>query len=119
VAAPATASRTSTPRPRPFEGLKVADFAWVGVGPLVAKALADHGATVVHVESTTRLDTLRNGAPFCEGVEGLNRSQFFANFNSSKLGLSLNIAQPRGQEVARQLIDWADIVVESFTPGTM
>ena len=30
---------------KPFEGLRVADFAWVGVGPLVSKYLADHGAT--------------------------------------------------------------------------
>src|SRR5439155_2294221 len=32
----------------PLEGVKVADFSWIGVGPITAKALADHGATVVH-----------------------------------------------------------------------
>ena len=35
----------------PLEGVKVADFSWIGVGPITAKALADHGATVVHIES--------------------------------------------------------------------
>src|SRR5262249_19414113 len=35
----------------PLEGVKVADFSWIGVGPITAKALADHGATVVHVET--------------------------------------------------------------------
>ena len=49
-------------RPRTFEGLKVADFSWYGVGPLIAKALADHGATVVHVESERHFDGLRHGA---------------------------------------------------------
>ena len=42
-----------------FAGLKVADFSWVGVGPISAKALADHGATVVHIESATIPDVLR------------------------------------------------------------
>lgn len=106
-------------RPRPFEGLKVADFAWVGVGPLVAKSLADHGATVVHVESETRVDGLRAAPPFKGGEQDPNLSQFFANFNSSKLGLALNLATPEGKQAARRLIDWADVVVESFTPGTM
>ncbi len=106
-------------RTRPFAGLRVADFAWVGVGPLIAKALADHGATVVHVESTSRPDVLRLGPPFKDGVAGLDRSQFQANFNSSKLGLELNLAKPAGQELALRLVDWADVVVESFTPGVL
>ena len=106
-------------RPRPFEGLRVADFAWVGVGPLVAKALADHGATVVHVESRKRTDTLRMAAPFKGGVQDPDLSQFFANFNSSKLSLALDLTTAGGHDIARKLIDWADVVVESFTPGTM
>ncbi len=102
-----------------FEGLKVADFAWVGVGPLIAKALADHGATVVHVESVTRPDVLRLGQPFKDGVPGIDRSQFQANFNTSKLGLALNLVTTEGSDLAHRLIDWADVVVESYTPGTM
>ncbi len=113
------ASATNAPRRRAFEGLKVADFAWVGVGPIIAKALADHGATVVHVESGVRPDVLRLGPPFRDGQPGMDRSQFFANFNSSKLGLSLNLALPEGQELAHRIVDWADVVVESFTPGVL
>lgn len=106
-------------RMRPFEGLRVADFAWVGVGPLLSKALADHGATVVHIESTSRPDVLRLGPPFKDGVAGLDRSQFQANFNTSKVGLELNLARPAGQKLAMQLVDWADVMVESFTPGVL
>lgn len=109
----------SVVRKRAFEGLKIADFAWVGVGPIISKAFADHGATVVHVESATRPDALRMAPPFKNATPGLNNSQFQANFNSSKLGLGLKIATPDGYEVARRLIDWADVVTESFTPGTM
>ncbi len=117
---PRVPAETSPPlRPRPFEGLKVADFAWIGVGPIVAKALADHGATVVHVESETRIDSLRLAPPFKGGVRDANLSQFFANFNTSKLSLALNLATSDGKCIAKELTGWADVVVESFTPGTM
>jgi benzylsuccinate CoA-transferase BbsF subunit len=102
-----------------FHGLKVADFSWIGVGPITARALADHGATVVHVESATRPDILRLAPPAKDGEAGIDRSQFFADYNSSKLGLALNLATPEGHDLALRLIDWADVVVESFTPGTM
>ncbi len=106
-------------RSRTFEGLKVVDFAWYGVGPLIAKGLADHGATVVHVESEQRIDGLRMAPPFKDGERDINKAQFFANFNSSKLGAAINLATEDGREIARELTQWADVVVESFVPGTM
>lgn len=117
-------ARRDPPQPaserRPaFEGLKVADFAWVGAAPLVSKALGDHGATVVHVESTTHPDVLRTVPPFKDAQPGLDRAQFMGNFNSSKLGIALDLATASGRDVARRLIDWADVVVESFTPGVL
>lgn len=102
-----------------FKGLKVADFTWAGTGPRTSKYFADFGATVVHVESRTHLDTLRQAGAMKDGAPGINRSHFFSNMNTSKLGLSLNLAHPRGSVIARQLIDWADVVVESYSPGTM
>ena len=103
----------------PFEGLKVADFSWIGVGPITAKYLADHGATVVRVESETAPDRLRGGGPFKDKIPGLNRSQFFASFNSSKLSLALDLKSPAGLVVAKRLVEWADVSFESFTPGTL
>ncbi|HEY4670281.1 MAG TPA: CoA transferase, partial [Tepidiformaceae bacterium] len=88
-------------------------------GPLISKALADHGATVVHVESRVRPDVLRLGQPATKNEPGIDRSQFFANFNSSKLGVGLDLSLPEGRAVARKLIDWADVVVESFSPGVI
>jgi crotonobetainyl-CoA:carnitine CoA-transferase CaiB-like acyl-CoA transferase len=102
-----------------FAGLKVVDFSWVAVGPLTAKALADHGATVVKVESATRVDYLRTLVPFKDGVVGINRSHYYNNCNTSKLGAAINLKTPEGLTLARQLADWADVVVENFTPGTM
>lgn len=103
----------------PFAGLKVADFSWIGVGPITAKCLADHGATVVRVESVNRLDGLRGQVPFKDGEFGLNRSQFFGTFNTSKYGLSLDLKTEGGLAAAKSLVSWADVVIDSFTPGAM
>ena len=47
----------------PFEGLKIVDISWVVVGPTTVKYLADHGATVVRVETAAPLDILRTVGP--------------------------------------------------------
>jgi len=103
----------------PFEGVKVADFSWVGVGPTTAKYLADHGATTVRIEAANPMDLLRAIGPFKDNIPGPDRSQFFGSFNTSKLGLTLDLKSPAGLEVACRLIAWADVYLESFTPGTV
>ena len=62
----------------PFEGLRVADFAWVGVGPTVSKYLADHGAEVIRIESSTYPESLRRAPPFVDDKPGLDNSGYFA-----------------------------------------
>ena len=104
---------------KPFAGLRVADFAWVGVGPTVSKYLADHGAEVIRIESNTYPEALRRAAPMLDGIPGIDRSGYYANFNSSKLGISLNLKHPLGPELAKRLVAACDVVTESFTPGTM
>ncbi len=103
----------------PLAGVKVADFSWIGVGPITAKALADHGATVVHVESDKPADRLRLVGPFKDGIAGVNRCQFFGSFNTSKLSLQLDLKHPSGQDVAKRLLSWCDIALDSFRAGTM
>jgi benzylsuccinate CoA-transferase BbsF subunit len=71
------------------------------------------------MESATRPDVLRLAQPAKDGIPGLDRSQFFADYNSSKLGLALNLATDEGRTIALRVIEWADVVIESFTPGTM
>jgi crotonobetainyl-CoA:carnitine CoA-transferase CaiB-like acyl-CoA transferase len=102
-----------------FAGLKIWDSSWVGVGPLTTRYLADYGATVIRTESSRSLDTLRKIGPYKDGVPGINRSQFFAEFNTSKLSMGVNFTTPEGREVGLKLAAWADVVVESFSPGVM
>jgi benzylsuccinate CoA-transferase BbsF subunit len=102
-----------------FEGIHVADFSWVGVGPQVARELAEHGATVVRVESHKRLDQLRLIGPFKDFKPGVNRSAFGTSFNTNKYGISVDLRSAKGQEVGKRLALWADVVCDSMTPGAM
>jgi len=102
-----------------FEGVKVADFAWIAAGPVVARELAFHGATVVRVECHRWPDTLRVMPPFKDNISGINRSALYAAFNTNKHCMSLDLNRPKGQEIARKLVKWADIVTDSMTPGAM
>ena len=102
-----------------FEGLKVADFCTAAVGPLPMKYLADHGATVIKVESSHRPDVVRTAGPFKDAINELDRSAWAPNYNTSKYGLALNMNRPRAKEIAWKLIEWCDVMGESFTPGTM
>jgi len=100
-------------------GVKIADFSWVGAGPRATKDLADHGATVVKVESRKRLDLGRLSPPFKDGKRDPDGSAFFAITNTSKLGVTINLSDPHGVAVARRLVAWADVVVENFGKGFM
>lgn len=103
----------------PLEGIRIADFTWVGAGPFVTKALADHGAEVIKVESATRVDVIRLMHPCAGGKPGVNRSGYYSNRNSSKKAITLNLKNPHGREVANRLIAVSDVVADNFTTGTM
>ena len=100
-----------------LEGVKIADFSWVGAGPRATKDLADNGALVVKIESRKRLDLGRMSPPFKDGRRDPDGSAFFAQTNTSKLSVTINLGDPRGVEVAKRLIAWADVVVENFSKG--
>jgi benzylsuccinate CoA-transferase BbsF subunit len=105
--------------PTVFGQVKIADFSTSVVGPSATRLFSDYGATVVKVESMAHVDGLRTSPPYKDGVPGVNRSGYFNNFNAGKYSLSLNMNVPESIEVAKRLILWADIVVESFRPGIM
>jgi benzylsuccinate CoA-transferase BbsF subunit len=102
-----------------FQGIKVAEFAWVVVGPSSSRYLAEHGATVVKIESHKRLDTLRASSPFANNKPTPDSSMFFGRHNPNKYSVSIDLQHPNGKKLAWKLIEWADIVTESFSPGTM
>jgi len=102
-----------------FEGLKVVDFSWAAAGPQVCRELAEHGATVIRVESHNKPCPLRTFAPHKDAKPGLDRSAFYTAYNPNKLNISLDLTHPKSQEVKKRLVEWADVTGESMTPGTM
>jgi crotonobetainyl-CoA:carnitine CoA-transferase CaiB-like acyl-CoA transferase len=106
-------------RALPLAGLKVLDFTWVYAGPAVTRQLAEFGATVIKVESSTAHDALRANGPFKDAQPGSERSGNFASVNLGKLSLGLNMKSDGAREVALRLVDWADVVVENFSPRAM
>jgi crotonobetainyl-CoA:carnitine CoA-transferase CaiB-like acyl-CoA transferase len=95
------------------------DLAWVVAGPLIGRTLADFGATVVRVESSRRVETARLMGPFPQGQMNVQRSVLYDNCNTNKLGLSLDLSKEPARGVARDLANWADVLIESFMPGQM
>lgn len=106
--------------PQALANINVVEFGGYAAGPHIGKMLANFGATVVHVESHTRPDGFRlEYPPFKDGKAGLNRGGCFALFNDSKYGVTLDLKNPAGLELAKRLIDWADLVIENMRPGVM
>jgi benzylsuccinate CoA-transferase BbsF subunit len=117
---------------RPFEGLKVLDFAWGGVGPFQSNFLAYYGAMVVRIESFSRPDITRQGVVWDRELaekhaeelkDPRKRLEFGGAFAVThpvkKYGISLNLNKPEAVDIFKKLAAWADVFVESFTTGTL
>ena len=115
---PADVSRAAELR-LPLEGLKVLDFSWSVAGPIIGRALADFGATVVRVESSKKVEVARVMGPFIGGTVSPENSALYGMWNAGKLGVTLDLKSEQGRGVARDLTGWADVVIESFSPGLM
>lgn len=102
-----------------LRGIRFADLTWAGAGPFSTKIFADFGAEVIKVESATRVDPVRLGGPFRDGIPGVNRSGYFASRNTGKRSVALNLKAAEGRAVVRDLIKIADVVSNNFGPGAM
>jgi benzylsuccinate CoA-transferase BbsF subunit len=101
---------------RALDDVKVLDFTWVVAAPGASRVLADYGATVVRVETTKRVDTARTFGPFHGNTPGPESSILFQSMNAGKLGVTIDMSTEEGRAVALDLVRWADVVMESFSP---
>lgn len=95
-----------------LNGLKVIDLTRVLAGPFCTMILGDLGADVIKVESPEG-DEARNFGPFVKG-----ESAYFMSINRNKRSIVLNLKDPRGREILKELARQADVLVENFRPGT-
>jgi benzylsuccinate CoA-transferase BbsF subunit len=99
--------------------LKVLDFMWVMAGPAATRVLADNGATVIRVESANRIETARTIQPFLNDEGGAENSGLYQNMNAGKLGITIDMSKPEARDIIVDLVRWADVVCESFSPKAM
>ena len=105
---------------RPFEGINILDFTWTATGPQSVNPLAFYGATIIKIESWERFDALRSMGPFRDGIPEPERSYAFAYCQAGqRYNITLNLDTPKGLEIVKKLIAWADIVADSYATGTM
>ena len=100
-------------------GVKVLDLSWALVGPAAMRVLSDFGASVVRVESTTVPDPVRAGPPFWRDEPGPDRSSNFVNYNLNKHMITLALSTPVARDVALRLVDWCDVLIESYVPDVV
>ncbi|MDQ4059189.1 MAG: CoA transferase [Actinomycetota bacterium] len=98
----------------PLEGVRVLDLSNLIAGPMLGMYLADFGAEVIKVEHPSRGDELRNWGHSKDGV-GL----MFKMLNRNKKTITLDLSAPDGRAPLDRLIEWSDVVIESFRPGTL
>ncbi len=102
-----------------FDGLIITSFCWAIVGPLTMKFFADHGATVIRMETAKRPCTLRISTPYKDGEPGINRSGYFNHFSANMYSMNLNMDSPQALEIVKRLVSRSDVIMENFTPGVM
>lgn len=97
-----------------LDGVVVLDLTRVLAGPYCGALMADMGATVYKIEQPGRGDDSRSMGPFQNG-----ESVYYINCNRGKLGCTLNLKAPEGKKLFLELVKKADILLESYRPGTM
>ena len=107
-------STSSAPATGPLQGLKVLEMGQLIAGPFAAKTLGDLGADVIKIEPPEGGDPLRQWRLIQDGT-----SVWWQVQSRNKRSVALDLRQPEGQAIARELAAQADVLIENFRPGTL
>ncbi len=97
-----------------LSGLKVVEMGQLIAGPFAGKTLADFGADVIKIEAPGSGDPLRNWRLIQDGT-----SVWWQVQSRNKRSIALDLRSAEGQDIARQLVKEADVLIENFRPGTL
>ena len=105
----------------PLAGVRVLDFTAFWAGPAATAWLAAMGADVIKVEAVQRPDGIRFSAAVrpSQDPQFYEMSALFHAVNLGKRGITLDLGQPDGLALAKQLVARCDVVVENFTPRVL
>lgn len=102
------------PQPQVLSGIRVIELGQLIAGPFCGKILGEFGAEVIKVEPPGQGDPLRKWRLLKDGT-----SVWWQVQSRNKRSVTLDLRQPKGQDVCRKLIAEADILIENFRPGTL
>jgi crotonobetainyl-CoA:carnitine CoA-transferase CaiB-like acyl-CoA transferase len=105
-----------------LSNIRVLDLTRILAGPSCTQALADLGADVIKIERPGSGDDTRGwGPPWLKTPDGADTkdSTYFASTNRGKKSLTLNIATPEGQAIARELAGRCDVLIENYKVGDL
>ena len=100
--------------PRALQGLRVVEMGQLIAGPFAGKTLGEFGADVIKIEAPGTGDPLRNWRHTRDGT-----SVWWQVSSRNKRSIALDLRAAEGQQIARQLIAEADVLIENFRPGTL
>ena len=100
--------------PGALKGLRVVEMGQLIAGPFAGKTLGDFGADVIKIEAPQSGDPLRNWRKILNGT-----SVWWQVQSRNKRSIALDLRAAEGQDIARQLIAQADVLIENFRPGTL
>ena len=97
-----------------LQGLRVVEMGQLIAGPFAGKTLGDFGADVIKIEPPGAGDPLRNWRKILDGT-----SVWWQVQSRNKRSIALDLRSANGQDIAKQLIAQADVLIENFRPGTL
>ena len=102
-------------------GVRVIDLTHAWAGPFATQLLADYGAEVIKIETCERPDMLRFSTLAADEnrPDAYNRGGWFQYLGRNKLGLTLDLKQPQGQQLFKGLAAQSDVVIENFSARVM
>ena len=104
----------------PLKGLRIIEIAGIGPGPFAGMLLADMGAEVIKIERPNKGDDTRHwGPPFIKPAENNEPAQaaYYHSANRNKKSIAIDITQPQGQQVIKDLIAKSDVLIENYKVG--
>jgi len=101
--------------PLALAGIRVADFSHFIAGPLCSMILGDLGAEIIKIEKIDGGDDFRRLQPRVSAEEGAP----FLWTNRNKRSIALDLKQPEGRQVARDIVACSDVLLENFSTGVM
>ena len=120
---PIARQTVAPPTRNALEGLKVVELTFAWAGPFVGRIFADHGAQVVKIESRRYPDTARGAdlvdLSFGDNDHWMDRSLAYIIANPAKYHVGMDLTDPAAKEVLLDLVRWADVVIENFTPRVL